>query len=93
MDAVGVIKDDELNREKAMELNWATSEDTYDECEKEVTGRFFFFFMQNERFFIDKLSNDIPHADRTNPCEKAYFMTRCVMMRNIVDMRTTSNQR
>ncbi|XP_055313366.1 general odorant-binding protein 84a [Sitodiplosis mosellana] len=66
LDAVGIIKDDELNREKANEMAWATSEDTLEECEKEVT-------------------------DKTNPCEKAYFLTRCVMMRNIVDMRT-SNQ-
>lgn len=38
MEAVGIIKDDELNREKANEMAWATSEDTLDECEKEVAG-------------------------------------------------------
>lgn len=39
MEAVGIIKDDELNREKATEMAWATAEDTLDECEKEVTGK------------------------------------------------------
>lgn len=39
LNAVGILKDDELNREKANEMAWATSEDTLEECEKEVTGK------------------------------------------------------
>ncbi|XP_031621349.1 general odorant-binding protein 84a [Contarinia nasturtii] len=65
LDAVGILKDDELNLERANEMQWSTCEETIPECQKEV-------------------------ADRTNPCEKAYFLTRCVMMRNIVDMRITN---
>lgn len=40
LEAVGILKDDELNREKANELAFATAEDTLEECEKEVTGKF-----------------------------------------------------
>lgn len=39
LDAVGILKDDELNREKAAEMAWATAEDTLDECVKEVAGK------------------------------------------------------
>lgn len=45
LDAVGIIKDDELNREKASEMQWATSEDTLDECQKDVTGIFTAWFL------------------------------------------------
>lgn len=102
MDAVGIIKDDELNREKANEMGWATSEDTLDECVKEVTGKWPHEICKAQTNFTNYfcLPFDIFGgcfyvmivSDRTNPCEKAYFLTRCVMMRNIVDMRTTGNQ-
>lgn len=39
LDAVGILKDDELNQEKAAEMAWATAEDTLDECVKEVAGK------------------------------------------------------
>lgn len=88
LDAVGILKDDELNQEKAAEMAWATAEDTLDECVKEVAGKIKNWILS---FHSHDLNQFILHSERTNPCEKAYFLTRCVMMRNIVDMRTGSN--
>lgn len=67
LDAVGILKDDELNREKAAEMAWATAEDTLDECVKEVAGKIKnwnyhsihtilinSFYIQNERIHAKK---------------------------------------
>lgn len=32
------MKDDELNREKAIQMSWSTSEEALDECNNEVSG-------------------------------------------------------
>lgn len=34
-----MIKDGELNSERATEMAWATAQDTLDECDKEVKGK------------------------------------------------------
>lgn len=87
LEGVGILKDDELNREKATEMAWASADDTLDECEKEVAGKFGISIIAACTCFNHAVLN----SERTNPCEKAYFLTRCVMMRNIVDQRTASN--
>lgn len=35
---VGILKEDELDRDKAVEMAWATSEEALDDCNKEVAG-------------------------------------------------------
>lgn len=38
LENIGVLKDDVLDHEKAMELAWAKDPETLDECEKEASG-------------------------------------------------------
>lgn len=38
LNSVGILKEDELDREKAIEMNWSTSEEALDECYTEVAG-------------------------------------------------------
>lgn len=35
---VGILKEDELDRDKAIEMAWSTSEEALDDCNKEVAG-------------------------------------------------------
>lgn len=35
----GVLKEDILDKQRAIELHWASSDDTLDECVKEVNGQ------------------------------------------------------
>lgn len=89
---VGILNEDKVDKEKAIEMNWAVSDDTLDDCIKEGNGN------MTE---IDAINNEMSQSlyrflsifhglARSNPCEVAYFTTRCVMMRNILDTRTSN---
>lgn len=38
MTQIGILNDDELNRDKAIELSWSTSDEALDECVQESNG-------------------------------------------------------
>lgn len=40
LENVGILKDDELDRDKAMQMAWSSSDESLDECNKEVAGIF-----------------------------------------------------
>lgn len=43
---VGILKEDELDRDKAIEMEWSTSDEALDECYQEVAGMICHFFFR-----------------------------------------------
>lgn len=44
---VGILKEDELDRDKAIEMEWSTSDEALDECYQEVAGMICHFLFSN----------------------------------------------
>lgn len=38
---VGILKEDELDRDKAIQMAWSSSDEALDECNTEVAGTYF----------------------------------------------------
>lgn len=67
LEAVGIWSANEtINRERAIELQWADTNDDIDECLPEMMG--------------------------DTECEKAYYLTRCIVTRALVDGRGHNNR-
>lgn len=91
MEKTGVLTaDGNLNRERAIELEWSSSEDNLDVCETQARSTLFIFitsFKCTYRMMFFYILHCNFHSDQTNPCWKAYALTKCVATANLVDGR------
>lgn len=52
LENVGILKDDELDRDRAIEMKWSSTPEALDECANESSG-LYFFIMENQRIIFN----------------------------------------